>query len=343
MDPVTPPPPSTHTTLVDVMRARQLESWHAGSLVLADADGALIGVLGDARMQVFPRSAVKIVQAVPLVETGAADHFALTSAELALACASHSGTPFHVAHVAALLRRIGPGAEALRCGSHPPLDTAARRDLIRAGDAPSPLHNNCSGKHAGMIATARCVGEPVEGYQGADHSVQQRIRGVMAEVTETDLSHTRPGLDGCSVPNWPVPLDRLATAFARIVAGTGLPASRTATFERLLAACWAFPEAMSGPGRFDAGMLQRFPGEVFVKSGAEGVYCGGVRSRGIGFALKVHDGAQRAAEIVVRAIIARLVEGARDLGDPIILRNAAGTVVGELRASADLSATLDRL
>lgn len=342
MDPVTGPPMAAET-LVDVTRADQLESWHVGSLILANADGASIAALGDAQMHVFPRSAVKILQAVPLVETGAADHFAFTPGELALACASHSGTPFHVDHVAALLERIGPGTQALRCGGHPPLDTAARRDLIRAGTAPASVHNNCSGKHAGMIATARCAGDPVEGYQCADHAVQLRIRAVMAEVTETDLSDARPGLDGCSVPNWPVPLDRLAIAFARIVSGTGLPEARGATFERLLAACWRHPEAMSGPGRFDAGMLQRFAGEVFVKSGAEGVYCGGVRSRGIGFALKIHDGAQRAAEVVVRAIVARLVGGARDLGEPIVLRNAAGTIVGDLRASGKLTAMLDRV
>ncbi len=329
--------------LAEVTRALQLESRHVGSVVLARADGTLVGVVGDRNRIVFPRSSIKIIQALPLIESGAADRYEMTSAELACACASHSGTPFHVATIAALLARIGIPQKALACGTHLPLGEIAKRHMLASKEAACALHNNCSGKHAGMLAVAHHEGEPLTEYEIADHPVQMRIRQTLAEVTGADLSHAVPGVDGCSVPNWPLPLMNLAVGFARIVTGKDLPPARAAAFERLLAACWAEPVAMAGEGRFDTEMLSRFAGEVFVKGGAEGVYCGGIRSKGIGFALKADDGAGRGAEAAAAAIIAHLVDGAEDLAGPKVLLNARGIAVGDIRAGDSLLSVLNAI
>jgi L-asparaginase II len=330
-------------SLVDVTRAQQPESWHHGALVVARADGTFLGVVGEQSRIIFPRSSVKIIQALPLIENGAADRFGFTDVELALACASHVGTHYHTAIVEGVLRRLGLDRDALACGAHAPTSVTARDDLLRAGELPNRLHNNCSGKHAGMLATAVTLGEPVADYELAHHAVQRRIRTVMEEVTEWDLSTTIPGIEGCSLPNWPLPLDRLAIAFGRIVSGDGFAPERNAAFQRLVEACWAEPEAMSGKDRLDAQILKRFAGDVFIKTGAEGVYCGGIRSAGIGFALKVDDGAERAAEVAAKAVIARFVDGAADLGEPTILENADGIAVGDIGPGRALRSVLERI
>jgi L-asparaginase II len=308
----------------------------------------LLAALGDPGRVVFPRSAVKLIQALPLVESGAADHYRLTPQELALASGSHSGEPGHVALARGLLNRVGLDEVSLACGGHLPIGQDAQRELLSAGRAVTALHSNCSGKHAGMLATARFLDEPIADYELAQHSVQRRVRAVMQEVTETDLGQSIPGIDGCSVPNWPLPLDRLAIAFGRIVSGQGQSARRADAFGRLVEACWAAPEAMAGRGRYDTEVLRRFPGEVFIKGGAEGVYCGGIRSIGVGFALKIDDGAERAAEVAVGAVIASLLEQAGnqqacDLGEARVIHNAAGLAVGDIRPGAALMSVLTRM
>lgn len=324
-----------------VTRAGQLESSHAGTLVVATAAGDILGVAGPHAHTVFPRSAIKIIQALPLIETGAADRYAMTDGEIAIACASHSGSPRHVAIVSRLLERAGLAAGHLACGPQLPLGIDDQRALLRSGMDATALHNNCSGKHAAMLLTARHLGEPVDHYEFAQHPVQQRIRQTIEEVVGISLEGSIPGIDGCSVPNWRLPLDRLATAFARLVCGTGLGEARHQAVDRLLAACWAEPELIAGRGRFDTEILTRFPRDVFIKAGAEGVYCGGIRSRGIGFAVKIEDGAKRAAETAVRAILARFVPEAGDLGQPVVLHNAAGIAVGDIRPGPSLKTVLD--
>lgn len=328
-------------TLAVVTRAEQLESSHVGTLVVAKATGEMLGVVGDPTDPVFPRSAIKLIQALPLVETGAADHFQLGNDELALACASHSAAPIHVATATRFLARAGFGPECLVCGAHLPIGTDEQRAFLRNGESPSPLHNNCSGKHAGMLLTAAHLHEPIEHYELAHHPVQQRIRQTIEDTLEIDLTGAIPGVDGCSVPNWAVPLDRLAIAFARLVTGESLPPARCRAAQRLLEACWSEPVLMAGQDRLDTRVLTRFSGDVFIKTGAEGVYCGAIRSRGIGFALKVTDGAKRAAEMAVGAILSRFLEDAADLGQPEILHNAAGIAVGDIRPGGPLKSVLD--
>ena len=333
--------------LAEVTRADELESRHVGSLAVCGRGGRLIGTAGDVERAVFPRSAIKALQCLPLIESGAADHFDFDTSEIAFACASHSGTEAHLALGERLLARIGLGPTDLACGSHEPLGHEAVRDLWRKGGTATVLHNNCSGKHIGMLATARHLGERTAGYHLIEHPVQQRIRRVLADMTGVDLSHVIAGIDGCSVPNWPISLAGLSRAFAAMAVGDGPAEARHGTIERVLAACWEAPQAMAGPGRLDTQVLTRFPGSVFIKTGAEGVYCGLVRGpragAGIGFALKADDGAKRGAETAVGAIIARFAEGADDLAEPQMLHNAAGLAVGDTRPGDVLLELLRRI
>lgn len=332
----------TDPVLIELTRGGRVESRHAGAIALARPNGEIVAQAGDIAVPVFPRSAVKAMQAVPLIESGAADRFGFGAAEIALAAASHSGTERHVAVAAGMLARAGLSVADLGCGAHMPTGEAAARALIRADVAPTALNNNCSGKHAGMLATAVHLGEPTADYWRVAHPVQQRVAGVLEATAGLSLSGVTPGIDGCSLPNWPLPLAALAQAFARIGTGEGLLPERARTFRRIMEACWAEPDMMAGPGRLDTMVLERLPRQVFLKTGAEGVYCGVFPQLGLGFALKADDGAKRAAEAMTRHLIARLLPGSGAFADPV-LRNWRGLEVGETRPAPALSALLDAL
>jgi len=216
----------------------------------------------------------------------------------------------------------------------------AARELVRTVARPSSLHHNCSGKHAAMLATAVHLGEPIDSYWLPDHPVQQRVRRVLEEMTGCELTPQMCGIDGCSVPNWAVPSTGLALAFARLVTGTGLPAQRAQHCARVLAASVAHPELIAGPGRFDTLVMQRLAGKVLIKAGAEGVTCGGLPELGLGFALKIDDGAKRAAEAVAAQVIAHFFAGAEDIAPDPVLRNWRGRDVGRMRAAPALAELL---
>jgi L-asparaginase II len=319
--------------LIELTRGALVESTHAGILVVSRADGELLAGIGEVETPVFPRSAIKPLQAVPFVESGAADRFGLGPAEIAIACGSHSGTPRHTAVVEGLLARAGLTPAALGCGVHEPFDAAAARALILGGRQPSSLHHNCSGKHAAMLATARHLGEPVEGYWRPDHPVQVRIRRVLEEMTGCTLGMEVCGIDGCSVPNWALPPTALARAFARFVTGETPTPERARTCTRILQACFAHPEMIAGPGRFDTEVMQRLPGRILVKGGAEGVVCGGLPEHGVGFALKIADGAKRAAEAAAAEVVARFHPEVRDVSPDQTIRNWRGLDVGKMSAT----------
>ena len=327
--------------LIEVTRGPLVESFHTGALAIAGTSGPPLVSLGDVRRPVFPRSAVKAVQCLPLIETGAADAFSYGDAEIALACASHSGTPRHTEVARTMLERVGLGEEALGCGVHAPQSAAAANALLLEGHRPSQLHNNCSGKHAGMIATARHLGESVEGYWTVSHPVQKRICSALAELAGVELGADVRAIDGCAVPTWAVSLEGLARVFARLVSGEGLSPERRAAADRILRACWAEPELVAGEGRADTVVMRKLPGEVFMKTGAEGVYCGGFPRLGLGFALKIDDGAKRAAAGATISLIERVVPAARGLVDKRVMRNWRGMEVGEIRSSAALERALD--
>ena len=330
--------------LVELTRGARRESMHAGAIAVAAANGTMIGALGGVEQPTFPRSAIKPLQALPLLQTGAAARYAFGARELALACGSHAGTPEHTAAVAKMLTMVGLDARALGCGTQEPLDAAAARDLVRNGRSPTPLNHNCSGKHAGMLTTALHMSEPIDSYWLPDHPVQLRILATLQDMTGQRLGAEVCGIDGCSVPNWAVPLSSLASAFARFVSGEGVSRERAEACRRLAQSCWAEPRLVAGPGRLDTLAMASLPGKVLIKSGAEGVHCGGFPELGLGFALKIDDGSKRAADLVAANLVSQLYpEAARVLPPQSSLKNFRGLTVGEIRASAALTSFLQGL
>ena len=329
--------------LIELTRGALVESVHAGALAVVRTDGGVLAALGDVAAPVFPRSAIKPLQALPFVESGAPERFGFGTAEIALASASHSGTPSHTALVSTMLKRAGLTPAALACGVHEPMDPATARDLIRRGATPTALHHNCSGKHAGMLITAVHRNEPTQGYWRTDHPVQARVRAALENLGGVQLTPEACGIDGCSVPNWAMPLTALARAFARLATGEGLSDTRAAACRRIAEACTKHPDLVAGPGRLNTLLLARLPGRLLLKSGAEGVYCGALPDRGLGFAIKIDDGAARAVEAVVVHLVARFHPQVAGLGPPFRLTNWRGLEVGRMRASPALEAILERL
>ena len=319
--------------LIEVTRGPLVECRHRGVVAVADADGRIVLELGDIWTPVYPRSAVKPLQALALVETGAADRYAYQDRHIALAAASHSGTRQHVTTAAGMLAAIGLDEKALHCGSHLPRDEEEQRALLRSNAKPSALHHNCSGKHAAMLATARHLGEPVRGYEREDHPVQQRIRAILAEMSGAAIGADVCGIDGCSVPNWAMPAAGLAQAYARFATGKGLGQTRATAARRIISAARAEPEYLAGANRLDTRVLKMFSGAAFIKTGAEGAYAGAFPALGLGFALKVDDGATRAAEALVSLLIEAFLPEAKGKLPLKTQKNAQGLEVGVIRPS----------
>lgn len=333
-------------TLVEVTRGRLVESAHRGAISVAGPGGELLLSLGDVAQPIYPRSAVKLIQALPLIETGAADAYKYGDKELALAGASHSAEPRHVELAASMLARAGLTSDALECGAHPPLGGGAARALIAAHQSPTALHNNCSGKHAGMLAVARHLGEPTAGYVAPSHPVQQRIRAIIEELTGHHIATDATAIDGCSVPTWALPLDGLSRAFSRLTTGEGISSERRDAARRLFDAATREPEFIAGEGRFCTRLMRLVDGHAFAKTGAEGVYCAAIPDMGIGIALKIDDGGGRAAECAVAAVLSGLMgEYATELGrlarPPV--HNVRGVTVGEIRPAPELLRGVERL
>jgi L-asparaginase II len=323
---------------VVVRRGERVESEHRVAYAVADAHGRLLEAAGDVDRAVFPRSAIKPLQALALVESGAANRFAVSAQELALACASHSGEPEHVVLVRAWLARLGLDASALECGAHPPLHAESAQRLAAEGQSPERVHNNCSGKHAGMITVARQLGAPLAGYSRADHPVQRLIADMLCAMTGL-AELPAPATDGCGVPTWPIPLGRLAAAMARFAGPDGLPAARAEACARLRAAMLAHPHLIAGTDRPCTEIMTVAP-RVLVKTGAEGVYAACVPERRLGLALKVEDGAARAAPVALLALLEGLGVLDRRAAAALAgrmrpeLRNHAGVVVGRIELAA---------
>lgn len=326
----------SNPVLVEVLRGPLAESRHRGSVCVMDADGATVFSLGDVAAPVYPRSAVKPIQALPLVESGAADRYGFGDAELALACASHGGEAAHVEVAQRMLAGAGLDVSALECGTHWPLNPTATQALARSGGAPSALHNNCSGKHSGFLCVACAAGVDHHGYVAPGHLVQREVRAAIEDLTGTVLSEDRCGIDGCAIPSWAVPLSALAYAFARYGTGRGLAPERTKAAARLRAACAAQPYYVAGSGRFCSGIMTQFGARVLAKTGAEGVFCGALPEQGLGIAIKCDDGGTRAAEVTMAAMIARFLPMPDDARAALArfvrptLRNWNGIEVGGL-------------
>lgn len=334
---------TANPVLVEVVRGPMVESRHRGAIAVLAPDGTVIHAIGDVTREMYPRSSIKPVQALPLIETGAADAFGFGDVEIALACASHLGEARHVAGVRKMLEAAGADAEQFECGAQRPSSTVAEHEIVKAGDPPHAIHNNCSGKHAGMIATALHKGETPTGYTRVTHPVQQRVLGVFESMTGCDLSRAPRGIDGCSVPVWAMPLGNLALAMARMADPSDQPETRQLAAARIRAAMAAEPFFIHGSNAFGTDVIAAAGPDVLVKGGAEGVYAAILPALGLGVALKIDDGASRAAELAMihtLAALGALNETQRTtLTDRLqpVQTNWAGTEIGELRPTAALT------
>ena len=323
--------------LVEVMRGSVVESRHRGSVLVVDSDGKQVFARGDLDTPIFPRSAVKAIQALPLFESGAVDRFGLSDAEIALTVASHSGEMRHAQTAASILQKAGQTSACLECGAHWPMGEAATRDLAATGGKPSALHNNCSGKHAGFICVACHLETDPAGYVKTDHEVQKRIKTALTQMTGAALGDDVFGTDGCSIPTYAVPLQGLATAFARIGTGHGLDSGRATAFARIRKAVAAHPFMVAGTGRFDTEAMTLLGDKLFCKTGAEGVYCASLPEQGLGIALKCDDGNGRGAQVMMAALIQQFLpmsDNQKQAFAPLLtptLKNWNGITVGSLR------------
>jgi L-asparaginase II len=291
--------------VVEATRGERIESAHRGAGAVVDADGRIVMIFGDAERAVYPRSAVKALQALPLVESGAADRLSLSDKEIALACASHSGSDDHVATARAMLAKAGYNERALECGVHWPLGEAEARALARSGGTPNALHNNCSGKHAGFICLACATGVEPMGYVAPNHAVQREVAAAIAAATGARLSEEMRAVDGCAIPTYAVPLIALALGFARLGTGEGLSPARQKAAARIRAAVAGHPLTVAGKGRFDTELMSLVGARALTKAGAEGMFCAALPEAGLGLAVKADDGGGRAAQVMIAALIRR--------------------------------------
>jgi L-asparaginase II len=314
------------TLLATVTRGGLVESSHDGDIAVADASGRVLRASAglDPSRKVYFRSSAKPIQALSLVESGAADAFGLCDREIALACASHSGEPEHVAAVAGLLARAGISARRLRCGVHPPVNAEAAAALIRAGEKPTCLCHNCSGKHTGMLLVCAHRGWPLATYLDLDHPLQQEIRHNVAECCGVGVREIHTGKDGCNLPAHAVTLPAMATAYGRLASPAfwvdrGNP-RRAEAVRRITAAMMAHPFMVSGTGRSDNLLMTAGKGRIFSKGGAEAVWCAGIPGKGVGIAFKFADGNARADTVVMTAVLRQT----RLLGNAALRRFTGG-------------------
>ncbi|MBD9526146.1 asparaginase [Paracoccus sp. PAR01] len=320
----------TEARLIELWRGGLLESCHRGHVVIADANG-IVEAWGDPGAVIFPRSSCKMIQALPLIESGAADAAGLGPEHLALACASHNGAEIHTRRVGDWLASLGLSEADLRCGSHLPNDPEARKALICSDSAPCQVHNNCSGKHAGFLTLNRHLHGGSE-YVELAHPVQKAVRAAFEEVTGERAAGW--GIDGCSAPNFACTVEGLARAMASFAAPG--PDLRGAAQTRLVQAMIAHPELVAGEGRACTELMRALGGQAALKTGAEAVFVGILPERGLGIALKIVDGGTRGAEAAITALMIHL--GLLDAEHPVARKylsgpqvNWRGKVTGELR------------
>lgn len=349
--------------LANVYRGGHLESFHTGSIAVVDATGHLLAFAGDPNLRTCLRSAAKPFQAIPLLEYGGVDEFDLSGEEIALTCSSHGGEPMHVSTAAALLRKGEFDEEDLLCGAHMPFDDKAAAEIRAAGEEPSPLHNNCSGKHAGMLLATRVMDVPSAGYIDPDHPVQVLIQSTLADFAGIAAGEIPIGVDGCGVPAFFLSLHRAAFAYARLMATSEGPAAPGA-LERYsesapvaVEAMTSFPAYVAGNWSITTPLIEAFGGELLAKEGAEGFYAMALSPAlrrelsdrlhvaddvAIGIALKINDGSMgRGRNPVILRTLELLgldVDGRPELQPTRewLVRNVVGAAVGEVRAEFDL-------
>jgi L-asparaginase II len=323
----------TNPIIAEVTRGSLVESRHRGAYCVVDAAGHVVAAGGGIVAEIYPRSAIKAFQCLPLIESGAADQFGFIDEEIALACASHHGEPDHVRVARSMLKKAMNDEADYECGAHWPSNENARHALVHKGTACGQIHNNCSGKHAGMLALARQLGVDPKDYVMCDHPVQRAIAKAMGAICDCDLDAQPCGIDGCSVPTWAMPIQKLALGFSRLCA----PDHKAG--QHIIAAVRNVPFMVEGTGGFDTELMLAVP-RVFVKGGAEGVHCGCIPHAGLGIALKCDDGAGRAAEVAMAGILASLDVWTSEEKAALLsfhrrdLHNRRNIKVGERRAAS---------
>lgn len=331
--------------LAKVIRGETIESIHRGHIIVLDGDGNEIYKLGNPDFVTFLRSAAKPFQAIPFLLSGAAERFGFSENEIALACASHSGEPVHVEIAEKMLDKIGLSETDLRCGSHYPFHLESTHNLIRADEKPNQLHNNCSGKHAAMLAFAKQIGADLKTYEHIENPIQQQIFQTISDFTETPKDEIKLAIDGCAAANFGISLRGMAKSFAKLV----FPPK---TFDgELREACWrivsammSYPELIGGTERLDTVVMQAAHGKMICKVGAEGLWlCGILPSpkwkRGLGIALKIEDGEDIRARTVAGIELLRQLEvlSQEDLQElsPMPIKNWRGDLVGRVEATSE--------
>lgn len=332
--------------LASVIRGETVESVHRGHLIVLDGGGNTVVSIGDPETVTFFRSACKPIQAIPLITTGAADHFGFSEDEIALACASHSGETIHVEIAARMLEKIGLAESDLRCGAHLPFNEKVAEQILRSGGEPSQLHNNCSGKHAGMLAAAKQLGADAGNYESCGHPVQAAILDAIAEFAGVPKESIAIGIDGCAVPNFAMPLSAMATSFLNLINPPERfdPPLRSACI-RIVNAMIEHPALIGGTERLDTMLMQAAPAKLISKVGAEGVWlCGVLPSdkwpNSLTIALKIEDGDDKRARPVVAVEILRRLgvlseDGLADLS-PLTVKNRRGDIVGRVEADVTM-------
>ncbi|MCZ4271196.1 asparaginase [Maritalea porphyrae] len=329
--------------LAEFVRGNMVENKHRGAFCVVDEHGKVIASAGEVDAMIYPRSAIKSLQALALFQSGAVEKFELSDQDLALACASHKGEEFHVQGVSTFLAKIGMTAADLECGAHAPFGKEARKLLRNSGQQPTALHNNCSGKHTGMLAVAKALGVDPKGYIEREHPVQVLVRECVERVLEVPLTPDHCGRDGCSIPTWGAPLKSFAHAFAKMSSGSNaLPAIYAAAGDRLFNAAASNAELVSGTNGFDTDAMKAFAGDLMLKVGADGVFCGALRSRNWGFALKCDDGNMDAAHAIVAGLLSAIggnsekVEAVLSAQKAQITKNWRGFEVGHMQSSGEI-------
>lgn len=325
--------------LIEVWRGDLVECVHQGHIVVAGADGEIVQAWGDPAAVIYPRSAFKMIQALPLIESGAADAFGLRVDQLALSCASHQGAAIHTDRVQAWLAGLGLTDADFRCGPQVPNDLPARDRLIKTDKSPCQYHNNCSGKHSGFLTLNQHLGGGAE-YIDIDHPVQKAVFAAFEDVTGENSPCY--GIDGCSAPSHATSVHGLARAMAQFATAQDRSGLRAGAQQRLIAAMVAFPELVSGEGQACTELMRASGGRVAIKGGADGAYVAILPEQRLGVALKIVDGSERAKEAVIAAVLIKL--GVLDAAHPAALRlintvmlNRRGVLVGSVKPAATLA------
>jgi len=327
--------------LVNQWRGNAIECRYRGAVAVVETSGRVFASLGDIQRAVFPRSAIKFLQAIPFVESGAVDAFGLDERHIALACASHNGEPIHAGLAQDWLERIDCEHDDLECGAELPLHQATQFELLAQGRGPQRIHHNCSGKHLGLLSTCKQHGEPTQNYRLYNHAAQQRWFDILEETSNTRISQLPWGYDGCAIPSIAMPLQRVALSMSRFGDVKRFEGNRREAVERIQASVAAHPYLVAGKERLCTALMDLLAPEILVKVGAAGVYTAVIPEHGLGVALKIDDGHDGAARVAMGAVLNMLgvvpSDKLRELGEYFMptINNSRGESIGRYEPSSE--------